>query len=93
MLQNAKVRAFTVSELLRENQQSGWNTPLHPPSPWPDSKCRYPHSYDLKRDAGDFKLYNLVLSKKKHIFVQKKKKRLINIAHGHCFDVTLADFE
>ena len=30
MLQNAKVTAFTVSELLRENQQQDKITPHHP---------------------------------------------------------------
>ena len=32
MLQNASVAAFTISELLRENQQEGYNyTPTPPP--------------------------------------------------------------
>ena len=32
MLQNASVAAFTISELLRENQQEGYNyTPTSPP--------------------------------------------------------------
>ena len=33
MLQNARVTAFTVSELLRENQQGGWGElfPTHRP--------------------------------------------------------------
>ena len=30
MLQNARVTAFTVSELLRENQKGGKITPTHP---------------------------------------------------------------
>ena len=35
MLQNARVTAFTIPELLRENQAGGWggggkNTPSHP---------------------------------------------------------------
>ena len=33
MLQNAKVTAFTVSELLRENQQQGRGRGITPPSP------------------------------------------------------------
>ena len=32
MLQNAKVTAFTVSELIRENQQGDKITPLSPPT-------------------------------------------------------------
>ena len=31
MLQNPRVIAYTVSELLRENQQGGWNYPTPPP--------------------------------------------------------------
>ena len=33
MLQNARVTAFTISELLKENQQ--WGLPLQPPPPPP----------------------------------------------------------
>ena len=33
MLQNARVTAFTVSELLRENQQGGGGVELLPPHP------------------------------------------------------------
>ena len=32
MLQNARVTAFTVSELLKENQQEGGVAPPYPPS-------------------------------------------------------------
>ena len=32
MLQNAKVTAFTASELLRENQQRWWDVKLTPPT-------------------------------------------------------------
>ena len=33
MLQNARVTAFTVSELLKENQQGGGSVKLPPPPP------------------------------------------------------------
>ena len=33
MLQNARVAAFTISELLRENQQGGRKIPLPPSAP------------------------------------------------------------
>ena len=40
MLQNAKVAVFTVSELLRENQQGGKIPPPNIPPPSPPTQIR-----------------------------------------------------
>ena len=45
MLQNARVTAFTVSELLRENQLGGKVTP--PPTPLTPTRIRVKLSYLL----------------------------------------------
>ena len=56
MLQNARVTAFTVSELLRENQEGGVGVaPLPSPfSPHPPSKVRIKFKFSAELNKNTF---------------------------------------